>query len=316
MTKPRLCFIGSNGPFSLAALQALLARPITVSQIILAGYPPAAQPTRHLPIAAPQATENTPVTIPALAEHHHIPIHYTHRDLQTLSSQHSTQPGDNIQDFVRWQNFAHHTPPDVLLVACFPYRLSAALRDWPTRLAINLHPSLLPAYRGPDPVFWQLQRDEKQTGISLHVVSEALDSGPILLQKSIAYPQGATRRALDKLLAREGSEALCDWLAAHPRPSNIWHSREQDPQIAHYQPLPKPDDYVLKTHWSAQHAYNFMRGTPRPTGGYPIQLDDAWQHLHSALTVDVSQSLASAFIRDSQQLLIRFSPGVLYAKPV
>lgn len=296
MAKVRLCLIGSNSPFSLAALQTLLARQVTLYQIILTGYAPATQADKQLPISSPQTVTGTPPTISTLAAQHHIPIHYT---------------GSDIHHFTHGENFAHHTPPDFLLVACFPYRLPAAIRDWPTQLAINLHPSLLPAYRGPDPLFWQLQRNEKKTGISLHVIRESFDSGPILLQTPINLPAGATRQELDSLIARQGCEDFCDQLA-----TDVWRTTEQDPQDASYQALPKPDDYRLETHWSAEHTYNFMRGTQRPVEGYPILLDGKWHHLHSALSFDANQSLNASFIQYPQQLLIQFSPGVLCAKPV
>jgi methionyl-tRNA formyltransferase len=306
-----LCFIGSNGLFSLTALQTLLARHIPIHHIILAGYAPATPPSRGLSIAPPATTADMP-TIPALAARHRIPIHYA---------------GHDIQHFARWPDFPHHCRPEYLFVACFPFRLPDALLQWPTRMAINLHPSLLPAYRGPSPVFWQLRNGERRTGISLHLLTEALDAGPILLQKQLSFPPGATPGELDMLLALQGTEVLCDNLCDNLCDAlcdtiltQTLKPREQDPQTARYQPLPTPEDYVLDNRWSAERAYNFMRGTHSPADGYPILVDGQWHRLHTALSFDGTQSLGTRLGRHlSQQgeaLAIQFSPGVLRAKPV
>jgi methionyl-tRNA formyltransferase len=298
-----LCFIGSNGLFSLSALQTLLARQIHIHHIILSGYAPATPPSRGLSISSPATTADT-TTIPALAARYRIPIHYA---------------GHDIQHFASWPDFPHHCRPEFLFVACFPFRLPAALLQWPTQWAINLHPSLLPAYRGPNPVFWQLRNGESHTGISLHLLSEALDAGPVLAQKRVGFPQGASADELDTLLAQQGTEALCENLC-DAIPAQTLNAREQDPHTATYQPLPTPEDYVLDNHWSAERAYNFMRGTHRPAGGYPVLLDGQWQWLHTALSFDGTQSLGTHLTRHlSQQdeaLAIQFSPGVLRAKPV
>ena len=325
--KNGLCFIGSGGLFSLTALQTLLARQIQIHCIILAGYAPATTPRRGLSISPLTTTTDTPgntaPTIPALAVQLGIPIHYAGHDIRQF---------DHWPD---WPNLAHHRRPEFLFVACFPLRLPDALLQWPTRMAINLHPSLLPSYRGPNPIFWQLRNDERHTGISLHRLTDALDAGPILIQKRVSFPQGASADELDARLAQQGTEALCDTLCdnlCNANSSQTLTPHEQDPQTATYQPLPRPEDYELDTRWSAEHAYNFMRGTRNPFGRYPILLDGQWHHLHSALSFDKSRSLGSSYTRDislpdSQQadqnrfqtheaLSIQFSPGVLRAKPV
>lgn len=293
--KNSLCFVGSTGQFSLVALQTLLAQQIHISQIILAGYAPATRAHKQLPVSPPILSIDTS-TIPALASRHHIPIRYA---------------GDDINNFTSWENFPHDAPPDFLFVACFPNRLPTALRQWPREWAINLHPSLLPAYRGPDPLFWQLQHGETQTGFSLHLLAEALDAGPILLQKSVHLPQGASRGELDTLLAQQGTEALCTLLST---PSLNPH--EQDHRIASYHPSPQSEDYVLNTHWSAEHAFNFICGTHLPANGYPILIDDKRHYIASAVSFEPQQKLGKKCARHNHEILIQFSPGVLHAKPV
>lgn len=294
--KDTLCFVGSNSRFSLIALQTLLAHKITLSHIILAGYGPAEQSINSLPVSPPFSSKQTEPTIYALADQHHIPIRYA---------------GSDLKHFAHWENFPHDVQPDFLFVACFASRLPSDLRQWPLRAAINLHPSLLPAYRGPDPLFWQLRFGETNTGISLHLVTEALDAGPILLQKSVRFPQGASRDELDALMAQQGTEAFCAWLST-PTLKTI----EQDADSASYHSLPQMKDYALNTDWSAEHAYNFIRGTDTPLDGYPIVVSGQQHHIASAMGFEAHQSLDNDIVHHANHIAIQFSPGVLHAKAV
>ena len=71
---------------------------------------------------------------------------------------------------------------DYILVACWPYLLSTDVLKEACNAALNLHPSLLPAYRGADPVSAQLANKERALGVSLHLLSEQFDRGDIIAQ--------------------------------------------------------------------------------------------------------------------------------------
>jgi len=193
----------------------------------------------------------------------------------------------------------------------FPYRLPASLWHSPGTFAVNLHPSLLPAYRGPDPLFWQLQHGETQTGISLHMITEDLDTGPIIAQKPLTLPAGESQQALEILLAKQGTQVFCELLTRF-----IVNPIHQDQAIASYQGMPTPQHYLLDTHWPAQQAFNFMRGTVSPSGAYPVLIQGARHTLQVALKVEAKRTLDTAFIQENDTLVIQFSPGVLHAKPV
>ena len=66
--------------------------------------------------------------------------------------------------------------PDAVVVACFPWKLPGALLGVPPLGCLNVHPSLLPAGRGPEPVFWTLRRGERRTGATVHLMNAGLDS--------------------------------------------------------------------------------------------------------------------------------------------
>lgn len=79
---------------------------------------------------------------------------------------------------------------EVILVNSFPYKLPTAVTHLAPKGAFNIHFSLLPKYRGADPVFWQLKRGERVTGVTIHLLAEAVDEGDIVLKESMGIFPG------------------------------------------------------------------------------------------------------------------------------
>lgn len=84
------------------------------------------------------------------------------------------------------ERFIRDAAPDVLWITDYRYLLPPRILDLAPRGAINLHPSLLPAYRGRAPLNWAILRGETSVGLTAHMVDEGMDSGPILAQRRIA----------------------------------------------------------------------------------------------------------------------------------
>jgi len=107
---------------------------------------------------------------------------------------------------------------DAFVVASYGKILPKALLEIPKRGTINMHPSLLPKLRGPSPIRSAILNDERETGVSVMLLDEKMDHGPLIGQRKVDVadwpPHGAT---LDALLAREGGELLAEvlpqWLA-------------------------------------------------------------------------------------------------------
>lgn len=73
--------------------------------------------------------------------------------------------------------------PDILLSAYFNQRIKATILSLPKQGCLNIHPSLLPAYRGVDPVFYAMLRSETNVGVTLHRLDEEFDTGNIIEQQ-------------------------------------------------------------------------------------------------------------------------------------
>jgi methionyl-tRNA formyltransferase len=79
-----------------------------------------------------------------------------------------------------------------VFVITFPWRIPAAALAAPVYGFINFHPGLMPAYKGADPIFWQLKNREQFGGITVHQMTEVLDEGPILVMQQIPFIPGET----------------------------------------------------------------------------------------------------------------------------
>ena len=88
-------------------------------------------------------------------------------------------PNPNTPDF---EGTLAGLAPDLFLAAGYMFLLKPPLLSIPRLLAVNLHASLLPAYRGKHPVFWALRNGERQAGLSAHVMDPHFDTGDILYQ--------------------------------------------------------------------------------------------------------------------------------------
>jgi methionyl-tRNA formyltransferase len=158
--------------------------------------------------------------------------------------------------------------PDVIVVACFPRRIPSALYSVASLGAINIHPSLLPEGRGPDPLFWTLRRGDGQAGVTIHELVDEFDAGPVLAQASHTYADGATETTLERDLAVIGGDLTAGVIQAmsEGRASRV----EQRAERATYQSWPTTADYTIDLNRSARSAFNFVCGIQER--GQPILL--------------------------------------------
>ncbi len=96
---------------------------------------------------------------------------------------------------------------DLFVVVAFRI-LPAAVFKMPALGTINLHASLLPRYRGAAPINWALMNGEKETGVTTFLIDEKVDTGNILLQKSITVDEHMVAGELYELLRNIGADLV------------------------------------------------------------------------------------------------------------
>jgi len=101
---------------------------------------------------------------------------------------------------------------DVAVVVAYGLLLPAAILEAPRLGCINVHASLLPRWRGAAPIHRALLAGDAETGITIMQMDEGLDSGPMLLRRSLPIGQEDTAQTLHDRLAALGAEALLEAL--------------------------------------------------------------------------------------------------------
>ncbi len=148
--------------------------------------------------------------------------------------------------------------PDAIVVAAYGLILPQEVLDIPRYGCINVHASLLPKYRGGAPVNWALINGEKQTGVTIMLMDEGLDTGPILAKKAIDIEDTDTVESLTEKIAIEGADLLIEVL--DKLPSGQIKPKPQNDQEATYYPLLKKEDGLINWQLSAEQIYNRVRG--------------------------------------------------------
>jgi len=210
--------------------------------------------------------------------------------------------------------------PDLICAACFPWLLPPAWLERPSLGCLNLHPSLLPGYRGPAPLFWQFRAGEQRTGVTLHFMDEGADTGDIVSQVEISFPDGITGLEADRLTAEAGTRLMVEVLASPPGPLSRPRSpgrergsfsRKPQPEAgASYQSRPSRSDLVIPILWTARRAFNFIRGAGE-WGPFEIVVAGEKLRVSEALTYSPDARLGQPYRREGGELWVEFEEGVV-----
>lgn len=135
---------------------------------------------------------------------------------------------------------------ELAIVAAYGKILPKEVLDIPSRGFINVHPSLLPKYRGASPIQYAILNDDKKTGVTIMKIDEEMDHGPILANSLWPIAYGDTYKSLSEKLAELGTEILIktipDYISGKIKPV------EQDHSQATYTKIIKKEDG--KIDWS------------------------------------------------------------------
>ena len=287
--RPRIAVLGSHSAFTTRAVGALCR----------SGVPPVAVVT-----GADPASDDVHGPIPVEARAPAARIAAAH-GVALIRMRHPNHP-DTIAALERFE-------PDLLLIACLPHVVGRATRQTARLGALNLHPSALPRFRGPDPVFWQLRAGVGCAGVTVHVATGAVDAGPIIVQRRLGVRPGIRAETLTAALVGSGVHALMDALSGIER--RIREAVPQDESAATRQPWPRAEDFRLDTSWTAERAYRFIEGTRGPATVFTVLGGEGGIEVERAVGFDARARTGRAVERSGGIVAIRFAEGVLRAVP-
>ena len=303
--RPRIAFFGMGGRLSAVPLRALLDAGMSVSLFVTPSLRDAGLPDSVRPNPLPRKAQ--PRSLPMLA-----PVRMNARQIAETND----IPVLAVRS-IRDESFIaalSKAALDIICVSCFPWRLPEVVINAARLAAVNIHPSLLPDNRGPDPLFWTFRRGDDRTGVTIHRMTSAFDAGPILAQTTISVKDGVSEAALEDELATQAALGLPKVIEASAGGS--LHEREQDEQRATYFPQPAFEDYDLDVMRSARWNYNFVCGLRERNVPIELEVEGGVYRVLSAISHAGDISMAEAATFDDSVLYVRCTPGVLSVRAV
>ncbi|MCX5826585.1 MAG: methionyl-tRNA formyltransferase [Deltaproteobacteria bacterium] len=156
--------------------------------------------------------------------------------------------------------------PDLVVVAAFGQILPGEILERPKLGCLNVHPSLLPKYRGAAPLNWALIRGEKTTGVTIMMMDAGVDTGDIILQEETPVREGETCDGLHDRLAMMGADLLLKAVGQIEGGTAV--RTPQDHQQATHAPRLKKEDGRIDWGRDAAAIVNFIRGLAATPGAY------------------------------------------------
>lgn len=276
-------FFGAQCQFADVVLQALRAADFDIAARVIPGHTGASSPyteigaptSRHAIGRLPMAGSSQPGD-GAGSGNPHLTI--------MLHDRHSAAAAEYLTSF----------NADIAVVCCYPARLPTSLMATARSGGVNIHPSLLPRYRGPEPIFWIFRNGELESGVTIHRVDADLDTGAILRQERLSVPIGTPGDTLWNRSASLSATLLLD-LLQHASPVEMLESGSpQHHSGASYYSWPAPSDLIVRPEsWESWRVFHFCRGV-LPLGYVPVLERDGEQRTIISAVDYVDQNDQSA----------------------
>lgn len=156
--------------------------------------------------------------------------------------------------------------PDCIVVVAFGQFLSSSIIHLPRYQCINIHASLLPRFRGAAPINWAIIKGESVTGVTSVVMTEKMDAGDIITQKTTPIYPEENAGELERRLASLGAELLVETLNL-VETGKATYTKQNENEVSFAPKLKKETGLIF---WSqeTQKIHNLIRGVTPSPGAY------------------------------------------------
>lgn len=214
---------------------------------------------------------------------------------------------ENIADanFIETLN---NLSPDLIILISYGKILSKAIINLPSLKAINVHPSLLPKYRGAAPIEWALINGEQETGITVITIKNKVDTGDIIKQKKVIVNENDDIRSLKQRLSKLAPSLLIESI------KDVEKGIQPLPQqgTPTYARRLQKKDGLIKWSQSAIEIYNLVRGLKEWPGTYTF-LNGKYIKIYGAYPAqeDSNQTPGEVVNLDKSYLYVACGKGIL-----
>lgn len=225
----KIIFFGS-GAFGLPSLEALIKAKENLVAVITAPDKPKGRGLK---------LKETPIKEKATS--HNLPV---------------LQPEDTKEPYFR--ETLSSLNPDLGILIAFGSILNREIITLPKMGIINLHPSLLPEYRGSAPIPQAIIKGEEETGNTIIKINEGIDSGKIIVQERVTIKPEDTAGSLSERMANEGASLLLEAISLLKEGKA--ELKTQDEKEATFAPKLKKSEGLIDWKKEAKEIYNLVRG--------------------------------------------------------
>lgn len=195
--------------------------------------------------------------------------------------------------------------PDLIVVTAYGQILPEEILNLPKYGCINIHASLLPAYRGAAPINWCILNGETKTGVTSMQMDKGLDTGDMLLRRETEIGENETYQELYDRLAVMGGEVLADTLKAVEE--GTLSPEKQDDSLSCYSPMITKSMSALDFSKSAKELHNTVRGVT----GFTLMGGKRLKIFHSVIENGTDEKAANGEIVDADKFTVKCGDGGL-----
>lgn len=195
--------------------------------------------------------------------------------------------------------------PDLIVVTAYGQILPEEILNLPKYGCINIHASLLPAYRGAAPINWCILNGETKTGVTSMQMDKGLDTGDMLLRRETEIGENETYQELYDRLAVMGGEVLADTLKAVEE--RTLAPEKQDDSLSCYSPMITKSMSALDFSKSAKELHNTVRGVT----GFTLMSGKRLKIFRSVIENGTDEKAANGEIVDADKFTVKCGDGGL-----
>lgn len=199
--------------------------------------------------------------------------------------------------------------PDLIVVVAYGQILPQSVLDIPKYGCINVHASLLPKYRGAAPINKVIVDGEVETGVTTMLMDVGLDTGDMLIKRSLLIGENETAGQLHDRMALVGREAMEETLrllcAGELKPE------KQDDSLTCYASMMKKEDGLIDWQQTAQTVHNLVRGLDPWPGAYTHLDGEVLKLAETTVDESLSGTAGTVLSADADGVRIACSEGAL-----
>ncbi len=195
--------------------------------------------------------------------------------------------------------------PELIVVVAYGQILPKEILELPKHKCINIHASLLPAYRGAAPIQWSVLNGEKVTGVTSMLMAEGLDTGDMLIKGETEIGENETASSLHDRLSEMGAKVLLDTVAAIE--AGTLTAEPQDDALSTYASRITKEMSALDFGKPARELHNIIRGI---TGFTTLEGKRLKVYASCVAEIKNADSLENGAVADTEQFIVKCGDGM------